>query len=82
MFDLDRGYDQIDTCLAGDKDKAHWTTETLTPTPSNFERFIRAIQSGKPDQPDILRGAKIQAYLDACERSAQSGNWEAVESLD
>jgi predicted dehydrogenase len=78
MFDLDRGHDKIDTCLHADKNKAHWTTETLAPTPSNFERFIHAIRTGKPDQPDILRGAQVQAYLDACERSAKSNKWETV----
>jgi predicted dehydrogenase len=80
MFDLDRGYDQIETCLASDKDQAHWTTETLAPTPSNFERFIHAIHTGKRNQPDLLRGAQIQAYLDACERSAKSGRWEKVNA--
>ncbi len=82
MFDLDRGYDQLDTCLHGDKDKAHWTSESLPPTPSNFERFIHAIQHHRPDEPDILRGAQVQAYLDACERSAKSGKWEKVKSSD
>jgi predicted dehydrogenase len=82
MFDLDRDYDKLDTCLHAGKDKAEWTTESLAPTPSNFERFITAIRSGQPDQPDILRGAQIQSYLDACERSAKSGQWEAVPAWE
>lgn len=80
MFDLDRDYHKLDTCLGEARHKAQWTTETLKPTPSNYERFIRAIQDGKPDQPDIVRGAQVQAYLDACERSAKSGKWEAVRA--
>ena len=79
MFDLDRDYHKIDTCLGKDRHKNKWTTKTLKPTPSNYQRFIRAIKTGQPDQPDIIRGAQIQAYLDACERSAKSGQWETVQ---
>ena len=38
----------------------------------------KSIKTGKQDQPDIVRGAQVQAYLDACERSAETGNWENV----
>lgn len=79
LFDLDRDYHKLDLCLGEAKQKATWTTESLPPTPTNYERFIRAIRTGKPDQPDIVRGAQVQAYLDACERSAQSGKWETVK---
>jgi predicted dehydrogenase len=77
--DLDKSYTSIDLCLGKDAQKPAWKTKELKPTPSNYERFIRAIKTGKPDQPDILRGAQIQAYLDACERSAASGRWEEVQ---
>ncbi len=80
MFDLDRDSAKIDLCLGASRDDCKWETETLPATPSNWERFIHAIHTGKPDQPDILRGAQVQAYLDACERSAQSGQWEAVNA--
>ena len=79
MFDLDKGYDELNLCLGAARHKSEWTTETIPATPSNYERFIRAIQTGQPDQPDIIRGAQIQAYLDACLRSAKSGQWEAVQ---
>ncbi|MEI6085183.1 MAG: Gfo/Idh/MocA family oxidoreductase [Verrucomicrobiota bacterium] len=82
MFDLDRDYHKLDLCLGAAKQKAEWKTETLTPTPSNYERFITAIRTGKADQPDIVRGAQIQAYLDACERSAKSGQWEKVRAWE
>ncbi len=77
-FDLDDDWHSIKHCLGTDKHKATWTTQNLDPTPNNWQRFIHAIRTGKPDQPDILRGAQIQAYLDACERSAKSGQWESV----
>ena len=82
MFDLDRDYHQIDLCLGDDRHEAKWTTETLKPTPNIYERFITAIHTGKPDQPDIIRGAQVQAYLDACERSAKSGKWEDVAAWE
>ena len=77
-FDLDKDWHAIKTCLGADRHKAVWTTHKLEPAPNMWQRFIHAIQTGKPDQPDILRGAQIQAYLDACERSAKSGQWESV----
>ncbi len=78
MFDLDRSYDTLDTCLGKDMASAKWTTRKLGPAPSIYQRFARAVQTGEQDQPDLLRGAQIQAYLDACERSAKSGRWQRV----
>ena len=78
MFDLDRSYEALDTCLGKDAARAQWKTEQLKPAPSIYQRFVRAIQSGAAEQPDLLRGAQIQAYLDACERSHRSGKWENV----
>ena len=82
MFDLDRDYHKIETCLGNARHKPKWTTVALKPTPTNYARFIRAIQTGRPDQPDLTRGAQIQAYLDACERSAKSGKWETVRGWE
>ena len=81
MFDLDRSYDQLDVCLGQDADKAKWNTLSLKPAPSIYERFVTAIKSGRADQPDVLRGAEIQSYLDACQRSASSGKWEKVKGF-
>jgi predicted dehydrogenase len=78
MFDLDRDWHALDLCLGRDRHAARWLTRQLKPAPSVYERFIRAIRTGRPDQPDLVRGAQVQAYLDACERSAKSGRWETV----
>ncbi|HEX3777601.1 MAG TPA: Gfo/Idh/MocA family oxidoreductase [Polyangiaceae bacterium] len=80
-FDLDRSYDELELCLGKDRNKAIWQTKKQKPAPSMWQRFVRAIKRGEPEQPDLLRGAEIQAYLDACERSALSGKWEQVERL-
>jgi len=77
-IDLDKGYNQMDVCLGPDTEKAKWVTKKLRSVPNNHERFIRAILSGKQVQPDVPRGAKIQAYLEACLKSAESGKWEKV----
>jgi predicted dehydrogenase len=76
MFDLDRSYEQLDTWdTAGQK----WSTETLPAAPDIYERFITSIRTGSNDQPDLARGAQIQALLDACARSAKNGRWETVK---
>lgn len=78
MFDLDRSYETLDTCLGKDTAAAKWRSAALKPAPTIYQRFVRAVQSGAAEQPDLLRGAQIQAYLDACERSAKSGKWQRV----
>ncbi len=82
MFDLDRNWHALEVCLGRDRHAAKWTTRPLKPAPSVYERFIRAIRTGQPDQPDLARGAQVQAYLDACERSAKSGQWERVRKWE
>ncbi len=78
MFDLDRSYEQIDRF---DRKKNVWVSKTLKKAPSIYERFTKAIRSGESDQPTLQRGAEIQALLDACARSAISGNFEKVAKL-
>jgi predicted dehydrogenase len=78
MFDLDRSYQTLDVCLGKAAARAEWKTLELPPAPTIYERFARAIRTGTAGEPDLLRGAQVQAYLDACERSAESGSWEKV----
>lgn len=52
-----------------------WERLTLDPVPWVFERFITSIQSGKQEQPDFARGAEMQAVLDACRRSSDTGTF-------
>jgi len=47
-------------------DKAPWVDVACKPVLNNYQRFIKAIRSGKPEQPDFVRGAEIQKVLDAC----------------
>lgn len=45
---------------------ADWQTVECPPVPTNYERFINAIQSGHNGTPDFQRGAEVQRVLDAC----------------
>lgn len=77
-IDLDAGYTRLRHCLGKKRHKNEWTTRELKATPTNYQRFITSIRKGRNDQPDILRGAHVQAMLDACERSAKSGKFEKL----
>ncbi len=77
-FDLDVGEHLLKVCLGKDRDAVTWKTRKLKPARTIYQRFIRAVRTGKPEQPDLIRGAEVQSYLDACERSANSGQWEKV----
>lgn len=65
------------------RDLKTWTWKDLPVKPITWtwQHFIRAIRTGKPAQPDIQRGAEIQAYLHACVGSAESGRWQAIPSV-
>jgi predicted dehydrogenase len=75
-FDLDEGYERLQTCFGRDLKKGVWKTREFKLAPNVWQRFCRAIRTGTPEAPDIARGAQVQAMLDACERSAASGTWE------
>ncbi|MEM7626126.1 MAG: Gfo/Idh/MocA family oxidoreductase [Planctomycetota bacterium] len=70
-IDLEQSYTTLRTCLGKARHKCEWKNIEVKPTPNNYQRFIRSIKTGHNDQADIVRGAQIQAYLDACERSAE-----------
>ncbi len=68
-LDLDDSYEALQCCLGEDVDEAIWKTISFEPAPSNFERFVRSIQSGVPEEPDFDRGAYVQKLLDSAHRS-------------
>lgn len=49
-----------------------WETVGCPKTPSNYERFITSIRTGKNDVSDFANGIKIQKYLDATFASGKS----------
>jgi predicted dehydrogenase len=72
-LDLDKSFNELEICLGKDIHKANWKTIKTSQTPSIYERFITAIQTGKQGEPDFARGAEIQKALDACFESDRLG---------
>ena len=71
--DLDRGYDKLFLCQGKTIHNAEprWRTRTIRATPDIHQRFIKSIKTGNQDQPDVVRGAQVQSYLDACQTSSE-----------
>lgn len=74
-LDLAASPNILHTCLEPDLKASKWTALELPPIPNTCFRFIDAIRTGVPDECDLIRGAEVQSYLDACERSADTGSW-------
>lgn len=53
-------------CAGRDLDKGLWRDVAVTAVATNYQRFIKAVRTGKQDQPDFARGAEVQKVLDAC----------------
>jgi len=80
-FDLDESEEKLQLCLDDDILNAEWKTLEFEPAPTIWQRFIRAVKTGEREQPDIARGAWVQAALDACLRSSESGAWETIAAV-
>lgn len=65
-IDSDRTTAGYRICSGPDLDKAQWREVAAPAVPNNYQRFIKAIQTGRQDQPDFARGAEMQKVLDAC----------------
>ncbi len=67
-IDLDASYTDYEECFVQKRDgrTSPWQKVSAPAVPTLYQRFIRSIQTGKPEQPDFFRGAKIQQALDAC----------------
>lgn len=60
-------------CLGENVLNGTWEDIELPSIPTNYERFITAIQSSERVQPDFARGAVLQRVLDAAIRSNAKG---------
>ncbi|HET6486024.1 MAG TPA: Gfo/Idh/MocA family oxidoreductase [Spirochaetia bacterium] len=70
--DLDRSYTSYRICRGANLKKAQWNEVSCKRTPTQYERFIHVLKTGKPDVNDFANGAKVQAYLDASLRSDET----------
>ncbi|MEI8311806.1 MAG: Gfo/Idh/MocA family oxidoreductase [Verrucomicrobiota bacterium] len=59
-------------CNGKKLNKGEWREVACKAVPTNYQRFISAIQSGTPGEADFARGAEVQKVLDACFESEKS----------
>ena len=63
-LDLDSSYDQYKICTGKDNiNGCTWQVVECKPTPSNWQRFVKAVRTGRNDVSDFFNGTRIQAYL-------------------
>jgi predicted dehydrogenase len=80
--DLEKNSTELVLCQGKKaRDRMEWKTIKCPKTPNIYRRFITGILTGQQEQPDFERGAQIQAYLDACYRSAASGETVRVGKI-
>lgn len=72
-IDSEKSTDGYRICVGADIDKAVWREVVARAAPSNYERFIASIRTGRREQPDFARGAEVQRVLDACFESDAAG---------
>lgn len=79
---LDTSFEEYRICVGRQNvDKSAWKTVKCTPAMNNFERFVKAIKTGKNDSSDFANGVKIQAYLDCSFESDRLGKWVNIENI-
>ena len=77
-FDLDDSEQRLHVCLGRNVHRAQWKAREFKPAPTVWQRFVRAVKTGRPEQPDLARGAQMQGMLEACMQSAASQRWEVI----
>jgi len=65
-IDSERSTTSYRACVGPGLDTCEWTEVECKPVATMYQRFIRAVQTGKPGEPDFERGAAVQKVLDAC----------------
>lgn len=65
-IDSERSTDSFRLSAGADLDAAKWSEVPAAAVPSIYQRFVTAVRSGVPEQPDFARGAEIQRVIDAC----------------
>ena len=68
-------------CQNENINKMSWETVECSKTPSNYQNFIKSIQTNKNLQPDFNQGAKIQKIIDSCIKSNDNNSWIDINKL-
>ncbi len=72
-IDSERSTTSYRICSGPDLPKTRWRDVKAAPVPNLHQRFISAIRTGRPEQPDFARGSEVQKVLDACFESDALG---------
>ena len=72
-FDSEKSIDSYRICAGRDLAKTIWKEVKAPRVLTNYQRFIRAVQTGEQVQPDFARGAEVQRLLDAGFESDRTG---------
>jgi len=51
-------------CIGDDIEPPAWKDVTLEPVPTNYQRFVAAVRTGKTDDPSFRHAANLQKILD------------------
>lgn len=65
---------RLSICNGADLRQANWSPVETAPVIPNFRRFIEAIKSGQPADPDFTHGAALQRVLDMAVASDAAGS--------
>ncbi len=57
-------WSQLRVCLDEDIETGAWREMEVAEVPTNYERFVAAVRSGKNQQPDFRHAANLQKVLD------------------
>ena len=66
MVHTDGRKSSLQICAGGDVDKPKWREVKTPAVPTTYQRFAKALRSGKNGDPGFRRAADIQRVLDLC----------------
>jgi len=71
-------WSKLNVCMDENINKMTWKTIECQKTNSNYQNFIKSIQTKSNIQPDFFQGAKIQNIIDKCIESNETGRWISI----
>ena len=57
-------WSELRVCVGEDIENATWATVDVPPVPTNYHRFVEAVISGVPQDPNFRHAANLQKVLD------------------
>ncbi|MBQ9358566.1 MAG: Gfo/Idh/MocA family oxidoreductase [Abditibacteriota bacterium] len=71
--------DMLLVCKGSDIHTAVWKPAVCPPDSDNFSRFIESVRTGKQGSPSFEEAWRVQKYLDAGFRSAETGSYVTTD---